>query len=325
MFLKINFLILCLFFYSCSISDFNQNLPDQLKNDQRKDEWIKNTRSDSPFVEAKVSDRWVLEESKKEEKHFLPDNEIKKLSQDYDFSNENDINVDESYLIPRSENREFKVPSRADFSYTQRKKGTDSFSFGYRKDDLKVSDSNGSFNQTFNDSENSSRYGFIYLKAKKYLYRSYVDLDFAVGLAVGYSKAKAKFSSGEVDTKTKLTLTNVPLDFSLGLSIRPNRFFTLRASGGGVGAVLIQDRSDYSHDETGKTNIQAGFGYFTEGSLAFSLSDLSSEFFSKMYQSYKITKVFLELSVRNEMIKGFKEDIELEGQTYSIGVTFEYF
>ena len=119
-------------------------------------------------------------------------------------------------------------------------------------------------------------------------------LGYHFGFGFGYFQGFARTVSTNVETKTRLTLWFIPVD--LGLTYRASLTDSLgfKVSSGFTGAGMIQSRSDFRDNESGKNSNRIGQGVFALGRMDFRLGEYMLETRKNFYQNYGIFKFSFE-------------------------------
>lgn len=204
------------------------------------------------------------------------------------------------------------------------RKGKESFSFSYIKDEYTVTDPRSVFDRTFDNQAESMRGGSLHFGMDKYFYKEGVEFAWGVNFGAGLSTGKGIFLASGTQSDTEFKFWIVPIDLSLTMDIPVGRTFKLSLSGGPSVVGLFQSRNDKDNNEDGKRRRQVGTGYFGSGKLKVSLANMFSRNAFEMFSDYDMTNFYFNLESRYQNYTNFQDDITISGASFGIGFSFEY-
>lgn len=204
-------------------------------------------------------------------------------------------------------------------------KGSRAFGFAYVQDGYSVKDSNGVFQRTYERSTGSVRGGTLHFEFDESLYKGLVDLNYGLGIGVGFSQGKGSFKSNQgQESDTTFSLYTIPLDFRLSFDILENKFFKVAIAGGPSVMGLYQSRDDLDADEDGKRVRQYSFGYFGQAKLKISMASFNKNIIISNFLSQNVTNMYLNLIARMQNYEKFQDNLSITGSSFGIGFSFEY-
>lgn len=222
----------------------------------------------------------------------------------------------------------FTSISRADdliYSTTYEDEATTLFGFSFYKDTFNYHDSNNIFERTFRESDDANFPGMLQFNFVKLYYNSMMDLGLEVNFAIGYNSSRGIFSDDGSSSETRMIVWFLPLDLGLYTAFDVG-YFSVSFSGGGSVVGLIQVRSDYSSDRKEKELRQVGLGYYGQAKVKLNLSRIFKGNAFSLFKSHTVTRLSLDVMARFNSYDNFKEEsISIDGSSFGVGFTYEYF
>ncbi len=203
-------------------------------------------------------------------------------------------------------------------------KASSYFSFSFFKDNFNYQDSAGVFQQTFRDSDEANFPFMMLFQFAHPFYNGAIDVGITTDFGFSYNSGKGYFSSAQTLSDTNLTVWLLPLEVGLFCELDLKYVIFSVAAGPSV-AGLIQNRSDYDDDEEGKNLRQWGYGYFTRAEIKFNLNRIFKKNAFKLFRNYEATRLTLDFMVHHVDYSNFKDDISIEGDSYGVGFTFDFY
>lgn len=198
-----------------------------------------------------------------------------------------------------------------------------SFSFYYVRDDFDVSDNRGIYDRTYVNNTGAMRGGTLMISWEQYLINSWVNLGWGLNMGVGLSQGTGRFVDGE-KSDAKFSLWSLPLELGLSLEIPVSNWFDLYAEAGPGVFGLMQNRSDFESGAEGKRRRQIGYGYYAEAKFKISLSNIFTGTGFDLFSEYGVSNATLDLIARLQDYGNFQDDITITGQSFGLGLTFDY-
>ena len=200
-------------------------------------------------------------------------------------------------------------------------------SLAYILDNYDYTDKNNIFENVYRQGSNSLNLGTIWLKFKNKIGAGFF---YGIDLAVGYNRGNGLFidSNGQVtgdESNTEFKLYTIPAEINLGFRTSIGKYFgaSLNAGGGLMG--LWQNRDDRNDNDPTKDKTQVGYGFSGEGVLHVAISEIFGQLGVDLYSDYLVTRFTLDIYTRYQNYTSFQnEDITISGQTFGLGLTFEY-
>lgn len=224
------------------------------------------------------------------------------------------------------ENDENYLETDAKIQYKKiARSGEHNFALLFYKDTYTYHDDQNSFMKTYRG-EGSSPSFLVRFSGHNFLFHhAYADLGLGIGAGIGYNSGSGRYSGTDTIAPARLFLWTLPLDLSLAAEAPVTRFFKLGVAAGPSVMGLWQHRSDLEDGQPNKNLRQVSMGYFAEGKLNISLSDLDLRKSVSMFNEYSVTKMFFSLSARMHRYEKFKDsDVTINGSSLGAGFTFEY-
>ena len=205
-------------------------------------------------------------------------------------------------------------------------RGKKSISLNYYKDTFDYVSKGDVFNKVYRDDPKSYNVGTLQL-AYNYFYikKEYLDWFIGTNLGFGYNQGPGVFIYSREVSDTTFRLATFPTDFSVGFGLRPGKWLKLNLEGGPSAMGLMQSRTDRNSGERGKRRRQIGFGYYGQGALKISLSNIFPKYYHSLYYGMNLTKVWLNVLARYHYYSNFQDDIQISGVSLGIGFSFESF
>jgi hypothetical protein len=204
--------------------------------------------------------------------------------------------------------------------------GQDSFSFRFFSSGQFKAKNNSLFSTIF-DSEESTRVGPLVIGYESYFGRSdnSFQLGYLVSAGVNFFQGTAPGPSGAGGSSTKLTLWVVPINMGLNLRLKVSELLRLKLFGGVSVAGMIQSRSDYRDDETGKNVNRFGQGLFGGVTSDFALGQYFPRYQSELFDNYGFTNFRLVLSFRFQDLSfnGESNELDFQGSSIGAGISFD--
>ena len=176
-------------------------------------------------------------------------------------------------------------------------------------------------------SDNSSGYGPFYIEYDT----SFGDekkvggLGYHFGFGFGYFQGFARTVGTNIETKTRLTLWFIPVDLGLTYRASLTNSVGVKLSAGVTGSGMIQSRSDFRDNESGKNSNRIGQGYFALGRMDFRLGDIMLETRKNFYHNYGFSNFRLNLDFKYQFISfnGDGKELDFSGTSLGVGVSFD--
>ena len=205
-------------------------------------------------------------------------------------------------------------------------KGKKSISLNYYKDTFDYVSKGDVFNKVYRDDPKSYNPGTLQL-AYNYFYvkKEYLDCFVGANIGFGYNQGPGVFIYSREVSDVTFRLITLPTDFSIGFGLRPGKWLKLNLEGGPSAMGLYQSRSDRDAGEYGKRRRQVGFGYYGQGSLKISMSNIFPKYYHSLYYGMNLTKVWLNVLARYHNYSNFQDDIQISGASLGVGFSFESF
>lgn len=198
------------------------------------------------------------------------------------------------------------------------------FSLSYVQDDFEYHDSSNIFSKTYQDSTGSVKGGMLLLSLENVLFNKGIQGTWGLGAGLGFNSGQGQFIDG-TSSDAEFKLYTLPVDLVFGAYLPLGNFAKLAARGGPSVMGLIQNRGDFEEKAKGKEKRQVGYGYFAEAKFQLSLTNIFRTAAFHMFRDYKISQAYLDLKVRLHDYGNFQdEDLSISGQSFGIGLTFEY-
>ena len=324
--MRLIFVLLCILFSFSSIllaEDFGPKIVVESSGllDDDMDKTYKDIKGTSEFLPGLEGDEYIGPKTKETTSFSLPgmhgnpmDVDKKKYIKDVDHTSLGSMD-DKNYFL------EYKI---GELIGEIENKGRSAMTFNYFKDTYDYEDSESVFDRTYRQDSRSHNIGTIQLGYDWFISRKYGDFSTGLNLGYGYNSGYGIFQTTKVRSKAEFKLITLPLDVSVKYASVIGRWFKIELSAGPSVMGLYQTRSDRDSGERGKRRRQIGTGYFGQGALKFSLSDLSPRDFYKLFDSFSITKVWFGVLARYQYFSNFQDDITISGNSLGIGLSFEY-
>lgn len=204
--------------------------------------------------------------------------------------------------------------------------GQDSFSFKFFNSGQFKAKNNSLFNTIF-ESEDSTRVGPLVIGYESYFSSSNTNfqLGYLISAGVNFFQGIAPGPSGTGGSSTKLTLWVVPINLGLNLRLQVSELLGLKLFGGGSVAGMVQSRSDYRDDETGKNVNRFGQGLFGGVTSDFALGKYFPKYQSELFDNYGFTNFRLVLSLRFQDLSfnGESNELDFQGSSIGAGISFD--
>jgi len=314
--------LLFLLAFSCSLfgEDFSQSVIGQTL-DKDFDETYKNIKDDSIFLPGNAKDIELLKTDKKSP--FMSGYDDKQMDKKLD-KNASDVGVTTMGTFSNATNyleHDMKI-LLSDIEM----KGKKAVSFNYYKDTFDYVSKSDVFNKVYRGDPKSYNVGTFQL-AYNYFYIKKEHLDCFIGtnLGFGYNQGPGVFIYSREVSDTTFRLVTLPADFTVGFGLRPGKWLKLNLEGGPSAMGLYQTRSDRNSGERGKRRRQVGFGYYGQGALKISMSNIFPKYYHSLYYGMNLTKVWLNVLARYHYYSNFQDDIQISGVSFGIGFAFESF
>lgn len=205
-------------------------------------------------------------------------------------------------------------------------KARKAYKLGYLfKDNITYKSKNNSFDRTFNKSPKNVRTGFFMVGYESYVNRRFIDLMWGLNVGMSFNRGRGAFTSDKSYSEDAyINLWSFPLDLGVGINLPLSPWFGVSAMAGPSGMFLLQNRSDRSDDEKGKSFTQFSSGYFADVQFRLSLSDIWPGGTFKLYSEYEVTKLWLNFEARQNSYKKFQQDdVSVDGTIMGVSFTFE--
>tara|TARA_B100000927_G_scaffold269824_1_gene245489 strand:+ start:867 stop:1772 length:906 start_codon:yes stop_codon:yes gene_type:complete len=204
--------------------------------------------------------------------------------------------------------------------------GKDSFSFKFFNSGQFTAKNNSLFNTIFESGE-STIVGPLVIGHESYFGRSdnRFQLGYLVSAGVNFFQGTVPGPVGTGDSSTKLTLWVVPISLGLNLKLKISDLLGLKLFGGVSVAGMVQSRSDYRDDETGKNVSRFGQGLFGGITSDFSLGRYFPKYQSELFDNYGFTNFRLLLSLRFQDLSfnGESNELDFHGSSLGAGISFD--
>lgn len=312
-------------------SGVNQYLPDQL-HDQKPTFLDDDKDDDGGIFVGGISVRDILSEDDgiEGESAFLSGLSKKVIETDEEMKD--GIQEKDSFISGDYANRaEYLEYDYKSITKRVARLGNSNFSINYNFDDYSYDDERKIFQKTFNDEKDSRmlRTGILFFSMARFYHKSFFDLAWGVNLGIGFNRARGVFENDPERSNCDaiFKLWTLPVDFSALIIEIPlfGPWVKLSAAGGPSVMGLMQTRSDFEDGESKKRRRQVGFGYFHEYKFKMSLGDVFTDTGFKLYSNYKVTRLYLDASMRFHDYSNFQDEIKISGSSVGFGLTFEYF
>jgi len=205
-------------------------------------------------------------------------------------------------------------------------KGRRAYKLGYLfQNKVAYKSENNSYERTFIKSPKNIQTGFLMVGYEGYINRRFVDLFWGLNVGMNFKRGRGAFTSDHSYSEDAyINLWSFPFDVGLGVNIPLSPWFGVAAMAGPSGMFLLQSRSDRGEGERGGTYYQSSAGYFADVQFRFSLSDIWPGGTFKLYSDYDVTKLWLNLEVRQQSYSKFQQkDISVDGLSSGVSFTFE--
>ena len=87
---------------------------------------------------------------------------------------------------------------------------------------------------------------------------------------------------------------------------------------------LFTNRDDLPRGDKDKERRQVNPGYYGLANLKINFSAIFKETSYEQYTENNLTNLYLDLSVRHHKYADFQENLEVSGQSFGLGFSFEY-
>ena len=223
---------------------------------------------------------------------------------------QNAKDIDEAYLL----NKRFEDLSNSIYS------------FGIYNSSLFSPVENSLFETIFK-SNNSSAYGPVYIEYDSSFgnQKKVNGLGYHFGFGFGYFQGLARAVNTNIETKTKLTLWFVPVDLGISYRVSLSSAFGVKVSAGLTASGMIQSRSDFRDNESGKNTNRLGQGFFGAGRIDFRLGELMPKTRKKLYEGYGFSNFRLNFDIKYQNISfnGDGNELDFAGSSLGFGVSFD--
>lgn len=314
---------------SCTAwADANQLMGEQIGGDSLVEKIYKNSKEDGNWVSGSEAEaKYSIEKNYQKVESgsaYLPDQSSPILSKENNLGG--NLKETGQLLMGATENS----PNYIETSYAEIKarlhnKGSKAYKLGYLfKNNVEYKSQNNSFDRTF-DSPDNIRTGYLMVGYESYLTRRFIDTLWGINVGMNFNRGRGAFTSDKTYSEDAfINLWSFPLDLGLGLNIPLSPWFGASVMAGPSGMILLQNRSDRSEDEKGKTLKQFSTGYFADVQFRFSLSDIWPGGTFKLYSDYDVTKLWLNLEARQQSYSQFQQkDVSVSGTSMGVSFTFE--
>lgn len=181
--------------------------------------------------------------------------------------------------------------------------------------------------ETIFKSDNSSAYGPLYIEYDTSFGegKKVNGLGYHFGFGFGYFQGFARTVSTSVETKTRLTLWFIPVDLGLTYRASFSKSLGAKISTGLTASGMIQSRSDFRDNESGKNSNRLGQGFFAMGRMDFRLGEFLLETRKRLYQNYGFSNFRLNLDLKYQFISfnGDGNELDFSGTSLGVGVSFD--
>ncbi|MGB0453729.1 MAG: hypothetical protein ACPGJV_08430 [Bacteriovoracaceae bacterium] len=324
---QVTFSVLLLSLISCSSTEKlgYQAMPGQIDEEieQKLYSNDSNKEKNEPaphLVTSQKSSEFAGDEKMKSDKtaHFFPQKDNSKYAGNVQkFGQFNIANPGETQVSS------YEVTSDSGFMTAIHNEGKSTFSFVYMTDNYDYQDRNDIFNRTFREGSNSLNLGTFFFNLKNRMNKT---LYYGFNLGIGYNRGYGYFAPPIAEeSTTEFKLWTIPMEFEVGLTLRPSKYVGISLGGAYGGMLLLQSRDDRKDTDASKDRRQVGHGYSANGALSFTLSSFFPSLGRDIYSLYKATRMSLDFYMRHQSYSTFSDtDIQISGSTYGMGITFEY-
>lgn len=205
-----------------------------------------------------------------------------------------------------------------------RKASESGLNITFIKNDYDYQSNNDIINQTITTGTKSVKGGALHVRHDGYIFKTdFLNSHWSVGGGIGYNAGRGFFVDG-TRSDTVFKLWEIPIDAGVGLEIPIGHWFKIAGTGGPSVLGLVQNRSDFQRGEKGKRKIQYSPGYFANAQFKINIGGFSEKTAYELFSESEITNLFLNLEVRHQNYKSFKDNITISGTSFGLGFTFEY-
>ncbi len=201
---------------------------------------------------------------------------------------------------------------------------SESLSFSIFKDDYSYSDPTMMFEETFRDGDKSSMPFLLLLQFDYPMFNSWVDAGFSANFGLGYSSGRGVFSGDASESETRMNLWTLPMEVGAFVEF-DLKYIIFSISAGPSILGVIQNRSDFDHEDEGKNIRQVGYGYYGMGQIKFNLNRIFKKNAFDLFSSYQATRLTMNLEVRHVDYGNFKDDIQISGDSFGLGFSFDFY
>ena len=182
------------------------------------------------------------------------------------------------------------------------------------------------FNTIFESSE-STKVGPLIIGYESFFSKpeSLIRLGYLVSFGINFFQGTAPSSTNSGTSLTKLTLWVAPVNVGANMRLNVSSVLGFKFFGGVSFAGMIQSRSDYRDDESGKNVNRFGQGLFGGVASDFSLGKYFSKYQSELFDIYGFTNFRLSLNFRYQDLSfnGESDELDFSGSSIGLGVSFD--
>ncbi|HLE10197.1 MAG: hypothetical protein A2504_05145 [Bdellovibrionales bacterium RIFOXYD12_FULL_39_22] len=326
-----------LLFVRCSHNGFGQYMPGEVPAEEGIETVLEDYKANDTFLGGVERGPGPLDlvESNKEFESFVIDRADRHLgespSEAQDISSRSLLDREASRQSTGQtltgtfdEGNEYISTRKIDLMRSISNKGRSGFGLNYYQNNFNYKDSKNIFKKTFQDDKDAVNVGFLEIEFQKFFMRYFIDLGIVANISAGFNRGVGLFQTSQTKSHTEFKIWTIPIDLGLSLEIPVSTWIKLCGSGGATLAMLSQNRNDLKDDDSDKTKIQMGTGYFAEAKFRFALSNAMASSGAALYSSMGITKQYFNIMARMHNLSNFQDDITISGVTFGVGITFEY-
>ena len=325
---KKNFIFLLLMIPSGLIAaDMNHALSGQITDDS----WTKETPDQqAPFLKDNVEENISFDQDTNEPSYAIGG--IKTEEGQEQFKDE-ESDPFTQYIPNTSKHTHYFEPNDIKRFEEIAQQGDQGMRMYYINDAYKYDVQNDSFNKIFDTTETTkSKKGIFMIEKYRYLKKGRINIFWSLQAGVGKNTNYGLFKDGKRNN-SHFTLWTLPLGSSLGLSIPgsslgpslPLKLLHITVLSGPSALGLIQHRRDKEYGHADREKRQYGLGYFAESKFSISLGTLISRTVVRLFAIQKITNIYLDFVVRYHKYSKFRDEgLQVSGQSYGAGLSFEY-